>query len=302
MASLREIRGRIKGVKSTQQITRAMKMVAAAKLRRSQDRIFQARPYAYKMRDLLETVANKVDTSINPLLNTRASLRRVLVVCVTADRGLCGAFNTNVIKKTKQVVDVEFGELNRAGNVDMICIGRIGAEYFRKNHYRVIENFPGVFGRLQFDMAALISDTLATMYLSENVDKVIVIYNEFKTVLAQNLREETFLPITPAAHHDDLAHKGEMKAIEEYIYEPSPERIINELVPRHLAVQMWRVLLESNAAEQGARMTAMDAATENAKELLRLLNLSYNRARQAAITKEILEIVGGAEALKQSAE
>lgn len=308
MPSLREIRGRVKSVKATQQITKAMKMVSAAKLRKSQDRIIQARPYAYKLAELLASLSEKVDTSINPLFTKRGAARSVVLVPVTADRGLCGAFNTNVIKRTMNLINTEYADLNAAGKVKLLCVGRIGTEFFRKRGYPLVDSFPGIFGALQYGVAESIATTLSKLYLSEETDEVVTVYNEFKNVLSQNLRNEIFLPITPKAvpaatnPSAPSATDKKSKSSVEYIYEPSPDKLINALVPKHLAVQIWRVLLESNAAEQAARMSAMDSATENAKELLRTLNLYYNRARQAAITKEILEIVGGAEALKQSME
>lgn len=305
MATLREIRTRIKSVKSTQQLTKAMKMVAAAKLRRAQDRALQARPYAAKLKELLDSLSGKVDTSINPLLTPRSEVKNVLVILVTADRGLCGAFNTNIIKMAQRVVDQEYAEYSREGRVQMICAGRRGYDFFRKRGYNVVFGNPTIFNQLNFEAAKEIVDKATELYLSGEVDKVHVVYNEFKNVVSPNLISETFLPIAPAKKEDDGAanatRQNQVVPIVDYIYEPSPEAIINELVPKHLNTQMWRMLLESNAAEQASRMTAMDSATDNAKELLRSLSITYNRARQAAITKEILEIVGGASALEQSA-
>jgi F-type H+-transporting ATPase subunit gamma len=299
MATLREIRGRIKGVKSTQQITKAMKMVAAAKLRRSQDRILAARPYAYKMRDLLGHLAQRADTDSNPLMKAREEVKNILVIVVTADRGLCGGFNSNVIKQTHRLIDEEYAELYKGGKVQLVCVGRLGNDHFTKRDYKVAVSLPGVFNTLKYDWAKQVAGIASEKYLSGEVDKVFVIYNEFKNVLSPNLRTETFLPI---AVPQTKTTAKEKKSDVDYIYEPDAAGIINALVPRHMEIQVWRMLLESNAAEQAARMTAMDSATENAKELIQTLNLFYNRARQATITKEILEIVGGAEALKQAAE
>ncbi|ACF13342.1 ATP synthase F1, gamma subunit [Chloroherpeton thalassium ATCC 35110] len=304
MATLREIRTRIKSVKSTQQLTKAMKMVAAAKLRRAQDRALQARPYAAKLKELLDSLSGKVDTTINPLLTPRSEVKNVLVILVTSDRGLCGAFNTNIIKMAQRLIDQDYADMSRQGRVKMICAGRRGNDFFRKRGYNVVYGYPNIFNQLDFNAAKEIVEKATELYLSGEVDKVHVIYNEFKNVVSPNLISEVFLPIAPSKKDDagsDAARQNKLVPIVDYIYEPSPEAIINELVPKHLNTQLWRVLLESNAAEQASRMTAMDSATDNAKELLRSLSITYNRARQAAITKEILEIVGGANALEQSA-
>jgi len=290
MATLKDIRTRIKSVKSTQQVTKAMKMVAAAKLRRAQDSAIQSRPYAAKLGEMLGSLSAKVDTSLNPLLSSRDEVRKVLVVLVTSDRGLCGAFNTNIIKLAQKVVTGEYGELHRNGNVEMLCAGSKGFDFFRKRGYKIAKAYPGVFQSLDFNVAKEIAEFASEKYLSGEYDRVVMVYNEFKSVLAPTLKSETLLPISAEG-------SGESGG-SDYLYEPSPASIIDALVPKHLNTQVWRVMLESNAAEQASRMTAMDSATENAKELLRLLNISYNRARQAAITTELSEIVAGAEALQ----
>lgn len=290
MATLKEIRGRIKGVKTTQQVTKAMKMVAAAKLRRSQDAVFQARPYALKLKELLESLSQKVDTSQFPLLSQRKEVKRVLVIAVAADRGLCGGFNSNLFKTAHQVLEVEYGSLLKTGNVKMICIGKRSVEHFVKGGYQVVGEYSGIFSKIEFSSAKTIAEQATKMYLNGEVDRVIVIYNEFKSLLASKLKTDVFLPIQATAEQKALTG--------DYIYEPSPEAIVNDLAPRHLATQVWRILLESFAAEQAARMMAMESATDNAKELLRTLSITYNRARQAAITKEIIEIVSGASALQ----
>lgn len=291
MPTLKDIRIRLKGVKSTQQVTKAMKMVAAAKLRRAQDRAIAARPYAGKLKEMLASLSTKVDTSLNPLLSPREEVKKVLVILVTSDRGLCGGFNTNIIKVAQRVIHEDYADLHAKGNVTMICAGTKGSDFFRKRNYNLTATYPGVFNNLDFSTAKEIAETAAKMYLAGEVDRVVLVYNEFKSVLAPNLKTEQLLPITP--------EQGAAESGSEYIYEPSPSAIIDVLVPKHLNTQMWRVMLESNAAEQAARMAAMDSATENAKELIRVLNISYNRARQAAITKELSEIVAGADALKQ---
>lgn len=290
MATLKDIRVRIKGVKSTQQVTKAMKMVAAAKLRRAQDRAVMARPYAAKLKEMLGSLSQKVDTSRNPLFSVRPEVGKLLVILVTADRGLCGAFNTNIIKLAAKTINEDYAALHAKGNVCMICAGTRGNDFFRKRGYTIVKGYPGVFQHLDFSTAKEIAERAASMYLNGEVDKVLVVYNEFKSVLAPNLKCETLLPIEST--ETSVKDTGG-----DYIYEPSPATIVDELVPKHLNTQVWRMMLESNAAEQAARMAAMDSATENAKELLRVLNISYNRARQAAITTELSEIVAGAEAL-----
>ncbi|NTU57924.1 MAG: F0F1 ATP synthase subunit gamma [Chlorobiaceae bacterium] len=291
MPTLKDIRIRLKGIKSTQQVTKAMKMVAAAKLRRAQDRAIQARPYARKLKDMLSSLSSKVDTSLNPLLSPREDVKKVLVILVTSDRGLCGGFNTNIIKMAQKVIHEDYADLYAKGGITMICAGARGSDFFRKRGYNITAAYPGVFQNLDFSKAKEIAETASRMYLSGEVDRVVLVYNEFKSVLAPNLKTEQLLPISP--------EQGSGDGGSEYIYEPSPAAIIDVLVPKHLNTQVWRVMLESNAAEQAARMAAMDSATENAKELIRALNISYNRARQAAITKELSEIVAGADALKQ---
>jgi len=293
MPTLKDIRIRLKGIKSTQQVTKAMKMVAAAKLRRAQDRAIQARPYAGKLKEMLASLSTKVDTSLNPLLSPREEVNKVLVVLITSDRGLCGGFNANIIKVAQKLIHEQYGALNEKGAVSMICAGTKGSDFFRKRGYNVTKAYPGVFQNLDFSSAKEVAELASQMYLKGEVDKVVLVYNEFKSVLAPNLRTEQLLPIAPEQGQEEEAGGSE------YLYEPSPEAIIDELVPKHLNTQVWRAMLESNAAEQAARMAAMDSATENAKELIRVLNISYNRARQAAITKELSEIVAGADALKQ---
>ena len=289
MATLKDIRVRIKGVKSTQQVTKAMKMVAAAKLRRSQERAVMARPYARKLKEMLGSLSAKVDTSLNPLLSGRSEVNKVLVILITADRGLCGAFNTNAIKLASKIMHEDYPALHSKGGVSLICAGSRGFDFFRKREYPIVKGYAAVFQNLDFSTAKEIADIASGMYLRGEADRVVVAYNEFKSVLAPNLREEVILPIAPETTVQESSS--------DYIYEPSPSAIIDELVPKHLNTQIWRMMLESSAAEQAARMSAMDSATENAKELIRTLNISYNRARQAAITTELSEIVSGADAL-----
>jgi F-type H+-transporting ATPase subunit gamma len=291
MATIRELRTRIKSVKSTQQVTKAMKMVAAAKLRRAQERAIAARPYSYKLKEILASVARRVDVSAYPALSSRKELKRVLVVIVSADRGLCGAFNSNIIKLGRETIETEYSAYSQAGNAKVMTVGRRSSDFFAKLTYPIVEAFPNVFNKLDFSSAKAIAEKAASLYMSGEVDKVVFVYNEFKSVLAPTLRVETFLPITPPATKPT-------DAAGDYIFEPAPDEIINQLVPLYLANQVWRIMLESNAAEQAARMTAMESASDNAKEIIRTLSISYNRARQAAITKEIIEIVSGANALQ----
>ncbi|MEK6757402.1 MAG: ATP synthase F1 subunit gamma [Bacteroidota bacterium] len=298
MATLREIRRRISGIRSTQKITRAMKMVAASKLRRAQEAIVSTRPYARKMGELLRHLVTKVDVSIHPLLASR-EVKRVLLVVVTADRGLCGAFNSNITRSALQHIKANYSDqLEAAGGLRLLTVGKKGSDYFARQLYEIYGKHVGIFHSLDFSHARSIVDQVAQGYLSGEIDKVEVIYNEFKSVIQQRIVVEQLLPILP----EELKGPRDLRAMAqvEYIYEPSSAEIVMALVPRHLNFQMWRILLESNAAEQGARMTAMDNATENARELIRDLTLKYNNARQAAITKELLEIVSGAEALRRT--
>ena len=292
MATLREIRGRITGVKNTQKITKAMKMVAASRLRRAQEAIVSARPYARKLGELLRHLVTKVDVNLNPLLVGREP-RTVLLVVVTADRGLCGSFNSNIFKAAVQRLGIQGDSVTK-----VMTIGRKGSDFFGKRKFDVVSKHSGIFSDLDFDHARSFVQEITEGYLEGRFDKVEVIYNEFKSVIQQRIVVEQLLPIPP----EELQPSKDLKRLSQvdYIYEPSSTEIVNTLVPRHLNFQMWRILLESNAAEQGARMTAMDNATENARELIRDLTLKFNNARQASITKELLEIVSGAEALKAS--
>jgi F-type H+-transporting ATPase subunit gamma len=289
MATLREIRQRIASVKSTQQITKAMKMVAAAKLRKAQENILAIRPYAYSLRDMISHLSGLGEDLLNlPLLEKRP-VQKVLIVTVAADRGLCGGFNSNVIRTAanlaKQYNNTEY---------DLVTIGNKASAFFGKRDYPIYKKMPNFFHDLTFEDAVAVSRTLISAYESKEYDRIEIVYNEFKSAIQQNVITEQFLPFT--------AEEADSKALRniDYIYEPDIKTILNTLIPKDLNVQIWRILLESNAAEQGARMTAMENATENAEEMKSTLTLHYNRARQAAITKELSEIVGGAEALKES--
>lgn len=294
MANLKEVKGRIQSVISTQQITKAMKMVAAAKLRRAQDRITQMRPYSRKLSAIIENVAAGVDNDQmeNPYAEVR-EVDRVLIVVVTSDRGLCGAFNSNVIKFAKAVIADRYAHLVQSGGVVILPIGKKGYDHFRKRGYNVLGDYHLLFSNLDFPHVVEAAEFAMRGFVEGSFDKVEIIYNEFKNVATQLTQAESFLPIEATPSGDDLSNATD------YLYEPNQEFIFSEIIPKSLKIQFYKTLLESNAAEQGARMTAMDQATENAGELLKELKLTYNRTRQAAITKEILEIVGGAEALAQ---
>ena len=292
MATLRDIKLRIKGVKSTQQITKAMKMVAAAKLRRATESILNARPYAKKISVLLSHLVNEDDKQSNPLFADR-EVKNVAVIVVTADRGLCGAFNTNIIKEATRYVEEEIKQ--KGLEHQLYCLGKKGSDYFSRRNYNISATYPGIFSQINYSVAQKLVDEIIPKYLDGSIDKVIIIFNEFKSIIQQKIVVEQFLPITSGEEKTNDKYE-----VANYIYEPDQKAIFNYLIPKHLKGQMWRVLLESNASEFAARMTAMDNATTNAKELIRSLSLTYNSKRQAAITTEILEIVSGANALKEN--
>jgi F-type H+-transporting ATPase subunit gamma len=294
MATLRDIRGRIKAVKSIQQITKAMKMVSAARLRRAQDNIINARPYSKKIAEVLQHLLN-VEKNFNDPLFTERPIKRVAMVVVTSDRGLCGSFNMNVIRTAEELANTEYAELRKENNLLLYCVGKKGNDHFTKRAYNVVGSYPGIFARLKFEFASGLIKELTSKYVSGEIDKVVVIYNEFKSVIQQKTVLEQLFPIP---RFESAAEQSSASVV--YIYEPDKVKIISALLPKHLNAQMWRVLLDSYAAELGARMTAMDMATENAKELIRTLNITYNKVRQASITTEISEIVSGANALKES--
>lgn len=286
MATLRDIRRRISSVKSTQQITKAMKMVAAAKLRKAQERLNNAKPYAYRLGQLLTHVAAKEDRSLHPLLAEREP-KNICYVIVTSDRGLCGSFNGNIIRQAKTGIDAQ----NAENKVSIIPVGKKGFEHFARRNYDVIEKYVSFFDDLEFKHAVEISSLIQNMYQTKELDRVFVVYNEFKSAAVQRLIVEQLLPIQPQLPEFE-------KYPVDYIYEPSARRILDEICPKNLNIQIWRILLESYAAEQGARMVAMESATDNAQEMIYDLTLYYNKVRQATITREIAEIVGGAEALR----
>jgi F-type H+-transporting ATPase subunit gamma len=292
MATLRDIRRRIRSVQSTQKITRAMKLVAAAKLRRAQERILAARPYATKMAELLGNLVSAAGTdgAPHPLLEQREGPRRQVVV-ITADRGLAGAFNANIIRHALVLVR----EASQA-DLTLVVVGRKGRDFFRRRSYTIKRTMLGFWDRLAFSHAQELADFFIAQYLEGEVDEVHLVYNEFRLVAVQRPVRVQLLPI--------VGGEGQGSAAEpvDYLYEPGPEAILGDLLPRHVRTQVYRALMESVAGEYGARMTAMEAATKNAKEMIDLLTIQYNKARQEKITKELLDIVGGAEALRQGAE
>jgi F-type H+-transporting ATPase subunit gamma len=297
MANLKEIRNRIKSVKSTQQITKAMKMVSAAKLRRAQDNIIMLRPYAGKLRDLIDNLQGSAsEAEALSALTENRSPDKVLIVVVTSNKGLCGAFNANVNKGTLQLIQEKYSEQYKAGNVSLLCIGKYGFEFFNKRKFNILDNKnTDLFSQLSFDRANEVADRIIHGFIQKEWDRVEVVFNEFKNVATQRRVNEVVLPISMP----EQTGGGKSQSMD-YIFEPGREAILSELLPKSIKIQLFKAVLESNAAEHGARMTAMDKATENANELLGKLKLYYNTARQAAITKELLEIVGGANALESN--
>ena len=308
MANLRDIRNRINSVENTKQVTRAMKMVAAAKLRKAQERIFQTRPYAYKIRDIINHLKEELDPTAHPLFEAPENNGGILLIVVTADRGLCGGFNTNVIKRAETEIESEYAAEKRAGDLYLLCAGRKGHEHFGKRDYALVGDYRNIFDNLPFATAQQIVSDAREGFEKGLWSRVDLVYNEFKNTISQNRIVEPLLPIpeeqfvTPVMaeqNGDGMAFSPNGQAVD-YIFEPGASKILDVLVPRYLNYQVWRALLESNAAEQGARMVAMDNATSNAEELIDDLTLKYNRARQNAITMEILDITSGAEALENS--
>lgn len=290
MPSLKEVRTRIVSVSSTQQITSAMKMVSAAKLKRAQDAIIQMRPYASKLKEILENVSSSMDASEGVYSRAREE-KSILLIVVTSNRGLCGSFNSNSIKRAIQLAKTKYA----GKSISVLCIGKKGADYFRKTEYKIIgSDLPRkvneLFDKLTFDNVAPVAEKIMEAYVKGQFDRIDIVYNRFKNAATQVVEAEQFLPVArPGANNSKMAA--------DYIFEPSKEFIVEDLIPRSLKIQFYRALLDSYASEHGARMTSMHKATDNAKDMLRELRITYNKARQAAITKEILEIVGGAEAL-----
>ncbi len=294
MANLRDIRNRISSIENTQQITKAMKMVAAAKLRKAQQRIIATRPYAKKMREVVSRLISGADSD-NPILRKPDEVDKILMIVVGSDRGLCGGFNNNLFKLVEQNIASNYSEYHENGKLDLITVGRKADGYFKKRNYKVVDTHIGFFDDLNYETTSSIMVEATEKFMEGYYDKVLVAFNEFKSVLSQNRLIDEVLPLeTDQFEEEKSSNLNEI----DYIYEPDGLTILNELLPVHLNMQLWRAVLESNASEQGARMAAMDNATENAKELKDELKLKYNQARQSAITTEISEIVSGAAALE----
>jgi len=294
MASLKEIRTRIASVSSTRQITSAMKMVSAAKLKKAQNAIVQFRPYAEKLQEILSSLVDSLKSDVENIYSQERDEERILLVLVTSNRGLCGAFNSNAIKAAIHRALNVYSNQMMAGNVDFITIGKKGNDFLIKKGYKVIFNGSELFDGLNFDRVIPIAEMIMKLYVEGEYDHVDIVYNQFKNVGTQTLTEEQFLPV-------EIKNDIEVPATSQnvdYIFEPTKEYIVEELIPRSLRLQFYKALLDSQASEHGARMTAMHKATDNATELIKELNLQYNKARQASITNEILEIVSGAEALR----
>jgi len=295
MANLKEVRLRIASVKSTQQITSAMKMVAASKLRKAQNAILKMRPYAAKLKDILQNLSASLDSNDDNVFAQQRKPEKILLVVITSNRGLCGGFNSNVLRTTVQRIQEEYASQYKAGNVSILTIGRKGSEFFAKRDYKVVSTHDEIFDSLTYENASVIATSVMDAFVSNVYDRVDIIYNQFKNAAVQYVTVEQFLPIE-APVESPLITKSNI----DYIFLPSKEEIVTELIPKSLKIQFYKSILDSNASEHGARMTAMHQATDNAGDLIKELNLLYNKARQAAITNEILEIVSGAEALKNT--
>ena len=285
MANLKEIRSRITSVGSTMQITSAMKMVSAAKLKRAQDAITQMRPYANKLTELLENLSASLDADDGGTYSKERAIKNVLLVTITSNRGLCGGFNSYIIKSAKALMNDEFENVN----VEVLSIGKKSSEHFTKNDFNVVSTHDTLFNDLTFENVSNVAEDIMRKFVDGNYDKVVLVYNQFKNAATQIIMNENYLPIQTNSNKEEQ--------IGDYIFEPGKKEIVEELIPKSLKTQLFKAILDSHAAEHGARMTAMHKATDNASELKKDLTLTYNKARQAAITGEILEIVGGAEAL-----
>ena len=293
MANLKAIRIRITSFKSTRQITSAMKMVSAAKLRKAQDKIVRLRPYANKLHELLVDVSQSLaDSEVENVYGRISPPEKVLLVVITSNRGLCGAFNTNVINETRRVVAEKYSSQLQNGNLTLLTIGKKGFDFFRKRNVKMLPDQNNLFNDLTFDNVSVVADQIMQSFTLKEYDRVELIYNQFKNAAVQNLTNEVFLPV-------EAVVSGKLRTTPvDYIYEPDKEEIVKELVPKSLKIQFYKAILDSFVAEHGARMTAMHKATDNATALIRDMTLQYNKARQASITNQILEVVSGAEALK----
>jgi len=292
MANFKAIRIRIASVKSTKQITAAMKMVSAAKLRRAQDKIVRLRPYAKKLHEILVGLSKSLaDSEIENIYGRVSASEKVLIIVITSNRGLCGAFNSNVIRESRRIVSEKYLEQFNKGNVSFLTIGKKGYDYLRKLNLKMLPDRNSIFNNLTFDNASSIAEEVMAAFVNGDYDKVEIVYNQFKNAAVQYLTVEQFLPVETVGAASGAA------APVDYIYEPTKEEIIKELIPKSLKIQFYKAILDSFVAEHGARMTAMHKATDNATQMIRELALQYNKARQAAITNQILEVVSGAEAL-----
>jgi F-type H+-transporting ATPase subunit gamma len=293
MANLKIIRTRISSVKSTRQITSAMKMVAAAKLRKAQDKIVRLRPYANKLHEILVGLTRSlVDSEEDNIYGRKSSPEKILVVVITSNRGLCGGFNTNVIRETRRVIAEKYQEQYKKGNLWFIAIGKKGFDFLRLQKQNILEEDNHLFNGLTFENVSLVAEKVMEGFVSGRFDRVDLIYNQFKNAAVQNLTNEVFLPV------ETIPSDNKAVTVMDYIYEPTKEEIVKELIPKSLKIQFYKAVLDSFVAEHGARMTAMHKATDNASQMIKELTLQYNKARQASITNQILEVVSGAEALK----
>lgn len=289
MASLKSIKKRIVSVKNTRQITKAMKMVSAAKLRRAQENVVAARPYASKMEEVLQSLAGCAEGDLHPLLEVREA-KNLLLLVVTSDRGLCGGFNANLCKSADRFIR---DNKDKYEKITLLTLGRKGYE-FLKSRYTVAKNYPNLISKPNYHTAALLGQEVIEGYLEEQYDQVILLYNSFKTVMSQDITFQQLLPVVPPESTNPAVDDAGV----EYIYEPSVMELMDEILPKNIEVQIFKAMLESVAAEHGARMTAMDSASKNANEMIGKLTLQYNRARQAAITTELMEIISGSESIK----
>jgi F-type H+-transporting ATPase subunit gamma len=289
MASLKSIKKRIVSVKNTRQITKAMKMVSAAKLRRAQENVVAARPYASKMEEVLQSLATCAEGDLHPLLEAREA-KKLLLLVITSDRGLCGGFNANLCKAADRFIREKNATFEQ---ITLMTLGRKGFEFF-KNRHSVAKNYPNLISKPNYHTAALLGQEVIEGYLEEQYDQVILVYNAFKTVMSQDITFQQLLPVIPPESSAAVLDEAGV----EYIYEPSVKELMDEILPKNIEVQIFKAMLESVAAEHGARMTAMDSASKNANEMIGKLTLQYNRARQAAITTELMEIISGAESIK----
>lgn len=292
MANLKDLRTRINSVKSTRQITSAMKMVAAAKLRKAQNKIVQLRPYANKLHKLISTLSNNLNEEEGNIYSTVRDEKKILLILITSNRGLCGSFNSVAIKNAINLADNVYKSQLNNGNVHFLAIGKKGADYLKRKKYTLVDTKNELFDSLSFQTVAPLVENIIKQFINKEYDKIELVYNQFKNAAVQNITTEQFLPVV-------INEEEEGKHLPLYIFEPDKEQIIKELIPKSLKIQFYKAIIDSFVAENGARMTAMHKATDNATEMIRDLNLEYNKARQNAITKELLDIVGGAEAINK---